>query len=158
LPTLTEGRIPVDITPARRSRLDALMNERRLSLGMTWREVARSAGVSYEAVRAVRRGPGGIAELTARQLDKALQWEPGSIAAIVAGEQGEPAELPPQPSVTDLPPDIVREGLADPVIAKHVRAIWEDSVSRDQRLAMIRVLVEYRKRISGSGAAPAGSP
>lgn len=63
------------------------MNERRLELGLTWRQVAAAAQVSYEALRAIRRGGYRPAELTARRLDEAFQWESGStIAALDGGD------------------------------------------------------------------------
>jgi hypothetical protein len=82
----------VDITPEARERLDHFMNTRRLELGIPWREVATRAGVSYEALRALRTGPGGTADLTTRKIDAALEWTPGSVARIAAG--GDPVELP----------------------------------------------------------------
>jgi hypothetical protein len=70
-------------------RLSEAMNARRLALRMNWRTVATAAGVSPEALRAIRRGDYRPAELTARRIDEALQWEPGSVERILCG--GEPA-------------------------------------------------------------------
>lgn len=149
----------MDITPDRRARLNAYMEERRLGLGITWRELARSAGVSYEAVRALRRGPGGIAELTARKLDGALRWQGGSIAAIINGDPGEPAELPsaePQAS-TDLLPPAVAEHWHNP----YVRRLWEKlrdlDISQDQKLALVEDIARVRDG-DGSGASAADPP
>ncbi|OSZ56283.1 hypothetical protein OQI_33860 [Streptomyces pharetrae CZA14] len=65
------------------------MNQRRLELGLQWRDLAAAAGISYEALRSIRRGVSAPADLTARKLDDALQWEPGSVRATLAG--GTPA-------------------------------------------------------------------
>lgn len=76
-------------------RLDQEMNARRLELGkngMSWREVAAAANISYETLRAVRQGLNEPTEQTKRGLETALQWAPGSIDSILAG--GEPAPLP----------------------------------------------------------------
>lgn len=91
----------MDITPEARERLDGLMDARRLELGIPWREVATRAGISYEALRALRNGPGGTADLTARKIDAALEWAPGSVARIGAG--GDPAELSAQPEGAAAP-------------------------------------------------------
>ncbi|MGW4030788.1 hypothetical protein ACWEFL_15955 [Streptomyces sp. NPDC004838] len=73
-------------------RLDAAMNLRRLELRMNWREVATTAGISYEALRATRRGDYRPTELTARRLDGALQWTHGSTLATLNGGTPTPIE------------------------------------------------------------------
>ena len=75
----------MDISPQARERLEQLMDARRLDLDMNWRDVAQRAGISYEAIRALRSGPGGIRSLTARKIDRALQWKPGSLERILDG-------------------------------------------------------------------------
>ena len=91
------------ITPEQRERLDRTMNARRLELEITWRDVATRAGLSYEALRALRSGPTGIRDLTAAKISRALDWEPGSVGAVLAGgepvntevsEHGIPADAP----------------------------------------------------------------
>ncbi|MGW4030787.1 helix-turn-helix domain-containing protein [Streptomyces sp. NPDC004838] len=67
-------------------RLDKAMNERRLTLRMNWREVAEAAGISYTALRAIRRGKYRPTELTALRLDEALQWAQGSTFTILGGD------------------------------------------------------------------------
>ena len=37
-------------------RLDEAMNQRRLELRLNWRQLADAAGISYTALRAIRRG------------------------------------------------------------------------------------------------------
>lgn len=66
--------------------LDDAMNQRRLELGLQWRDLATAAGISYEALRAIRRGTSRPADLTARKLEEALQWEPGGVRAVLAGQ------------------------------------------------------------------------
>ena len=68
-----------------RHRLDVLMDERRGELRLRWRDVAVLAGISYEAIRAIRKGGGDIRMLTQRGLEDALQWEPGSIRSVLDG-------------------------------------------------------------------------
>lgn len=69
-------------------RLDRAMEERRLALRMSWAQLARSADISPQALRSMRRGEYRPSRLTARALDEALEWELGSVEAILAG--GEP--------------------------------------------------------------------
>lgn len=83
--------------PQPHERLDKVMNARRLELRMTWRELAQAAEVSYEALRAIRKGDYRPAELTARALDEALQWMPGSVYAVLDG--GEPVTVETQASL-----------------------------------------------------------
>lgn len=74
--------------PERHKLLDEAMNRRRLDLRINWRQLAEAAGVSYAALRAIRRGDYRPAELTARGLDAALGWAPGSLLSVLDG--GEP--------------------------------------------------------------------
>lgn len=120
--------MPVD--PETRARLMDLLEERRLELGLTWREVVERAGMSYEAIRNFRTGTGGMRELTRRKLSEALEWDRGAVGRVLAGE---PLHAPP---ADDTRPDVVREHWDD----DHVRNIWERlprSVTTDQRLALI---------------------
>lgn len=73
-------------------RLDQAMNRRRLELRMNWRELAEAAGISYTALRAIRRGEYRPTELTAQDLDAALQWAPGSVHAVLDGRDPSPLE------------------------------------------------------------------
>lgn len=73
-------------------RLSEYMAARRLALGMkTWRDLSARAEISYETLRALRAG-GRPSEATTHQLERALQWEPGSVRTIITG--GEPTPLP----------------------------------------------------------------
>ncbi|MFI6274269.1 helix-turn-helix transcriptional regulator [Streptomyces sp. NPDC050988] len=78
--------------PEPHEQLDAAMNARRLALRLRWSDVAEGAGVTYEALRAIRRGDSKPTELTARAIDAALQWVPGSVYAVLAGGQPTPIE------------------------------------------------------------------
>lgn len=66
-------------------RLDRVMNEQRVHLRMSWRDLANTAGVSEAALRAIRRGHFAPTELTAVHIDDALQWLPGSTRAVLSG-------------------------------------------------------------------------
>lgn len=75
-------------------RLAEAMNARRLSLHLNWKAVASRAGISYESLRAIRRGEYRPSELSAAGLDEALEWEPGSVDAILDGGDPTPADAP----------------------------------------------------------------
>ncbi|MDX3748693.1 hypothetical protein [Streptomyces sp. AK08-02] len=79
--------------PQPHERLDKAMSARRLELRLNWRELARDAQISYEALRAIRKGDYRPAELTARTLDEALQWAPGSVYAILDGGEAVTVEM-----------------------------------------------------------------
>lgn len=78
-------------TPNIRERLSWLMDERRQELRLTWDVVAQSAGLSREGLRRVREGDRGMRTLTKRGIEDALNWEPGSVDAILAGGEPTPA-------------------------------------------------------------------
>lgn len=67
------------------------MNERRLELDMQWKQVAAAAKISVESLGAIRRGANRPSDLTARRLDEALKWAPGSVEAVLDG--GDPAPV-----------------------------------------------------------------
>ena len=123
------------INPEARKRLADLMEQRRVNLKLTWREVAETGEVSYEAVRAARHGPGDIRALTRAGIEDGLHWERGSIARILEGSEPVPAA---REVVVDLPtatapsPRHRKETDADPELAPHLQGVLED-LSRAMR-------------------------
>lgn len=81
--------------------LDRAMDERRLSLGMRWRDVADRTGLSGQALRDIRRGRSVPRDLTARNLEEALGWGHGSIQSVLRGEEPEEAERDSRGGSTD---------------------------------------------------------
>lgn len=75
-------------------RLEQAMKERRLDLGMNWRELAARAGISYEALRSIRRGDYRPSDITARGLDDALGWARGTTLAYLDDADLPPAQTP----------------------------------------------------------------
>ena len=72
-------------------RLDRLMNARRKELGLYWNEVAAAARVREQTLGAVRKGENSPSDMTRIGLDRALEWEAGSVDAILRG--GNPTPL-----------------------------------------------------------------
>lgn len=77
-------------TQEARSRLAALMEERRTQLRMRWQDVAEAGRVSLKAIHAARTGTAAIRPLTQRGIEDGLRWAPGSVEDILAG--GEPRD------------------------------------------------------------------
>lgn len=76
------------------NRLDRRMNERRLQLGIRWKEVADDADITYQTLGQLRKGR-PVSDLTISNVERALHWEPGSIRTIQEG--GAPSPLEPDP-------------------------------------------------------------
>lgn len=74
-----------------KSRLSKAMEQRRIELRMAWQDVAKAAGLSVAGVGAIRRGERDPLPLTRGKLEDALQWQAGSIEAVLAG--GEPTPI-----------------------------------------------------------------
>ena len=90
------------ISDGARHQLSQAMEERADELNLNWREVAANAGISVEAVRTARYGPGGIARKTRRGIERGLQWPPGHVDRILEGKSAEPdpTPAPEEPSVS----------------------------------------------------------
>ncbi|WP_329520553.1 helix-turn-helix domain-containing protein [Spirillospora sp. NBC_01491] len=71
-------------------RLDQAMQERGLELKKRWVNIADDAGVTTSALGAIRRGEYRPSPHTARGIETALQWAPGSVDAILGGGQPTP--------------------------------------------------------------------
>ena len=85
---------------APRRRLARLMDERRDELELLWNDVAKLAGLTREGLRTVRVGNRNIKPETRRGIERALQWERGSVRAILSGGEPTPlesAEQQPEP-------------------------------------------------------------
>lgn len=74
--------------------LDARMDQRRLRLGLKWKQVAELAGITQQTLLELRKER-VVSDVTVSRVERALQWAPGSIAAIRSGQ--EPTEVDPDP-------------------------------------------------------------
>lgn len=83
--------------PDLRRRLADLMDDRRIELDLTWEEVARRAGVAGLTLRRVRSGESTLSRRTAAKIDRALEWQPGSVEGILAGGEPIPIQMDKQP-------------------------------------------------------------
>lgn len=90
------------------------MEQRRVELRMSWRDVTKAAEMSYEGLRAIRRGERHPTAVTKGRIEDALEWSAGSIDAIIAG--GEPTPMrpgTPPPAVEQPSQSIDREELEE---------------------------------------------
>jgi transcriptional regulator with XRE-family HTH domain len=104
-------------------RLDEALEERRVDLDLTWRELADAARMSEPALRAIRRGTYAPSTRTRRRLERAIGWQQGSIDAVLAG--GEPTTVDPLEALNDDELRLLREAIA--------RAVAELGDAKDER-------------------------
>jgi hypothetical protein len=70
------------------------MNDRRVALGLQWVDVARRAvtargnPMSVQNLLRIRKGDVDVTDMAADQIERALEWAPGSVAKTLKG--GEP--------------------------------------------------------------------
>lgn len=127
--------------------LDEALNARRLALRLRWRDVSNAAGVSYETLRGIRRGDYKPTELTARGLDDALRWAPGSTLAVLNG--GAPVTLEEQAGEerssarATASPDLAEElGLAQRLLASTLRELRLSPAEVDEVWRRVRLEIE----------------
>jgi transcriptional regulator with XRE-family HTH domain len=100
--------------------LAEIVRARRAELGLTQEQVAQAGSISVEWLRNIetrRRIPGRLNPRKARGLEEALQWESGSIDAVLAGGVAIPAEPKPDSDVVVEPPAGDRFALARQVLS-----------------------------------------
>lgn len=121
------------------TRLSEAMEKRRLELRIKWTQVAERADLSQAGLGAIRRGERSPSPLTKARIEHALQWAPGSVDAILAGDG--PTNATPTSGVSDL----VRELLAER--ARLTASLDElDSIGAGGTAAY-KILAEERTRI-----------
>lgn len=124
--------------------LAVAVRARRRELGLTQSDVATTGQVSVELVRNIetrRRTPGRLNPRKARGIESALQWESGSIDAILAGGVATPAAPKSSPHADDQPPvpdHGDRFALARQLVAlRSTLAAHQRSISPDAREALM---------------------
>jgi transcriptional regulator with XRE-family HTH domain len=74
--------------------LGVAVRDRRTALGMTQSDVPGRGGPSVETLRAIENNRAGrLSPRMRRALERVLEWEPGSIDAILAGDAATPVEV-----------------------------------------------------------------
>lgn len=146
--------MPAEDNP--RTRLGDAMDQRRAHLRMQWNDVADKAEISVAHLRRVRNGTQALNPVLMAAIDDALQWQRGSVQAILDG--GEPIPLKsttsaPRPWTAgpggasqepwwanppdDLPDDVIWDGLPDPAM----QAWHLSGLDVEERRIVMRVVV-----------------
>lgn len=77
------------------SNLALHMERRRLELRLSWEEIASRARISAGHLRRIRKGESGVSTIVRARLEEVLQWQPGSIQAVIEGCDPTPADKQP---------------------------------------------------------------
>ncbi len=113
-------------------RLNKAMNQQRLELGLNWKEVAAGVGIAPETLHAIRRGANRPSDLTARGIERTLQWPKGRVVAIL-DDADEGVDDDDQAQASDLPDsDEDLKALARQMIAIGQRILGEDADDTEQ--------------------------
>lgn len=75
-------------------RLNAAINARRLTLGLTWKQFAEMVGLSDVSLRNFRKGRSDPNPLSTRLIEVAMDWEGGSVDAVLNGGKPTPRVSP----------------------------------------------------------------
>jgi hypothetical protein len=134
------------------------MAQRRLDLGFkTWRDLAQAADISYETLRALRKGEGTPAEATIHGLERALKWRTGSIAAVYDNRDPEPApgspgaEEPEEEPFRFDPETFVPQSAAERAMFQIYQAtIAEQRAERAELQRKLREIDEKLDRLAGN--------
>lgn len=117
-------------------RLDEAMRRRRLELGMkTWRDLSLAAGISYETLRALRNGEGKPADATVHGLERALQWELGSVQRVLDDKDPLPVGSLP-PATAEMHGTVTSSDEAEsPVAAQFLALLTQARQQTEDRMA-----------------------
>ncbi|MBB6173704.1 transcriptional regulator with XRE-family HTH domain [Nocardiopsis mwathae] len=120
--------------------LDQAMDDRRLELGLRWKDVAVRAGTSEQALRDIRRGRSFPRDLTIRRLEETLGWAPGSVRAVLDGGEPEVAAAQVDHSGSSVPTEeglswTIQDGYPVYHLTRMIRGnpVTVSQVVRDQR-------------------------
>jgi len=132
-------------------RLGALLVQRRIELAPRYRQrtvFAADVGIKWRLLHDIERAKrDSFTPETLAAVEVAYQWQPGSVARVLAGGNPAPAAAPastafPPPG---LPP-LVREHWAD----EGVRALWAlDSLKEPAKLGLVSYYLGARDAATG---------
>lgn len=135
-----------------RVRLDALMEERRIELGLRWRDLVERGGPTYETFRAIRHGTGEIRPLTKRAIEASLQWAYGSVDAILGGGDPEPLDgRSPRPAGQRYDDDRLQE------VSDAVDRLDADPELKQGMIAFADAWYRQQDALTGSGRRSRGN-
>jgi hypothetical protein len=117
------------------------MNEQRLQLDLTWKQVALSAGMTEFHMQRIRSGKVGLTDRAAAKIDRSLSWEIGTAKAIYEGRERPARKEHSPPTVPPIPAGVQ----VDP-------ADWA-VMTPQERADYIRIVTGVRRRRQGARGA-----
>lgn len=146
---------PMTAAPEPHVRLAQYIERRIAELALEYAEVCRRAEISDETLIKIRKGIKARSS-TYRKLERALQWEQGSIAAILAGSEPTALEMRDTPSPPegepDLPPLEQELELAQRLLAATIREMNLSPDEADEVWRRVRLEIEATHRSRGGGS------
>ncbi|MGC9540231.1 helix-turn-helix domain-containing protein [Streptomyces sp. UG1] len=118
--------------------LDQFMEERRLELGKTWKQVSAASDVTVETLSALRKGrtnPHNASPLTRRGIERGMKWAPGGYEDALAGHK--PKSLTEDVPHPEHAPPASAAGGADNGV--------EELVERFRRLPLDKQMEAFRE-------------
>lgn len=129
--------------------LDALakaVKERRLALGLGYKNAARTAGISPGTWKRIESGL-PVRELSYTRVDPVLQWAPGSCVAVPEGRSPvpvTPADGAPGVSISPVPPEAL--AAAKDVVQLATIATTSGLTADEIRALSERVVADLKER------------
>ncbi|MBK3630400.1 hypothetical protein JHN59_37510 [Streptomyces sp. MBT49] len=135
--------------PDPRIRLAQYIERRISALALEYAEVCRRADISDETLSKVRKGMRARSS-TYTKLERALNWERGSIGAILDGGEPTPLDAPPGRAPAARAPDappLERElALAQRLLAATIREMQLSPEEADEVWRRVRLEIEVTHR------------
>lgn len=118
--------------------LDAALDDRRVDLGLQWKDVATMSGIGLRTLDRVRSGGGS--RLKRRDVENALRIQAGAIERFLAGAVDKLAVLPERLPERESPPPVVdpdREDLRT-AFQQYLKTHQGDPNAAEDALAILR--------------------
>lgn len=144
----------------RRRRLAEQVRARRLELGISVRAAATQAGVARDTWIGLEEATRRTAETSYAAIEKTLQWETGSISAVLAGGEPTPVtEDPPGPAMQLKTTGSMR--LSTPIrpISEHpgdaalIRVMNNPDLTNAEKAKIVRAVISEQERFAERRAA-----
>lgn len=139
-----------------RQLLDRAMTLRRSKIRKKWAEIAELAGMKYQSLHRLRTNPEiGITDLAAAGVEDAMEWNRGTVAAIMTGKvtPEQAADLPRVNSSPAHPGRTLIDPIASPMeeinaFIADVRGVEGDDVADElwESIVKVRALAAHRRR------------
>jgi|SRR5581483_5546847 len=119
--------------------LGELLNEHRLTLGLSWEDVSRRTGVGLSSLRYIRAGR-PPRDYTAARIERGLGLAPRAIRQLLDGKTTRLLLAGDSPPPASELPRIVAANISDPVVLD----VWESGLSDAGKMELITRYLEFR--------------